>query len=1383
MLMPGPGLAQQPALPQGGQVVEGNATVTTPSGTTLNITQDSLRAIIDWKDFSIGAGGRVDVHQPGAAAALLNRVTGGNLSLIDGQLNANGKVYLINPQGITVGPNGVIDTAAFVGSTLNTSNSAFMAGGALGFAGDAAAGVINLGTITTSSGDVVIIAPRIANQGRIEAPAGTAALLSGREVVYAPTGPGSLVIKAPVSSEGAAAIDNAGSIRAAEVVLKAAGSPYALAVNNGGAISATTVTHSGGRIILDGGRGNTTNSGSLTATGAAGGAIDVLGANIELTGGVLDASGAAGGGEIRIGGGFRGQDASVANAATTTVGADVAIRANATANGDGGSVVAWSDGTTIFRGSIEARGGSTGGNGGQAEVSGHELTYLGRTDLSAPAGTTGTLLLDPGSLVIDAAAATTIQNDLNAANVTLDGYDDITVSAGIANNTTTNTLTLDAPVIAVNQSISLTAGDIQFGDGSAGTSLTSASGASISAFTITVRNGFQTINFAGPLVAPSNGLSVNMTAGSPGSFTATNTANQLKNLYMNTTNLSGAFDLRSSVAMKMSGKLTAGGNVTMVASSGDLAFDAGGCGPATEVSSSGTTTLASTAGAFNGNGNLTLSGSGRKRIYSSTTSGNFNVTGVSYTQYTGVSYPNDPQSGNVVYIAAGSALPTLTITANNQSIRYGDGDPAYTASFSGGSESDLTSPVKFSVSGAHRNVGTYTITPFGAASSNYQLTYVNGTLTVVPAPLTITAPTFSTPYGTTMPAFTPTYNGFRNSDGPEVVSGLGISVNARQGSPVGVYPIVLSGGSASNYTITLVNGALTITPAVLRVIANNTSRLFGASNPVFGVSYSGLVNGDTAAAVSGVTVSTEATERSDVGTYAITPSGGVAANYQIEHVPGTLTITPAPLTASTSSANVTYGEPLPALNTTVTGLVAGDTFASLGITHATTARQGTGVGVYPTTLGGNLSNYQVSYSPGSYTINPRSLTIAVNPVRRTQFAPNPTFTTTITGLFGSDQVSGLVLSTTAALDSPAGAYAIVPTADPDSNYLMFFVPGFLTVDPVPPVQTELIVTMDGTFDPGSLPTFTMPAPSGISVVSTNTGLSGLVFNAGSVVAEALQPLGDVNRYLYLMRNPGSADSAEVGKVLPFLVDRAKVILDRDPGTWSAEEASFIEYMTSTISAQRKSAAEQAAKDVEAWKLEQKLNAEKQGAIALVSTTERPPDRFLEQAQTGVQVNDGNVAAFTSLLAAAASLDANNNDTSGATGAIVAGTVATGVIGAAAAGFSTVALTVGIKVGSIAGVSGAPMIVGNAAGFSAGFAAGAAVAVVAVVVAMVAAAVKAGIEVADAIEYDNDLARAVAAAQTPTTAADLKSMLSTADGQKQAFFYLTAQAANSQSGGK
>jgi len=188
------------------------------------------------------------------------------------------------------------------------------------------------------------------------------------------------------------------------------------------------------------------------------------------------------------------------------------------------------------------------------------------------------------------------------------------------------------------------------------------------------------------------------------------------------------------------------------------------------------------------------------------------------------------------------------------------------------------------------NVGTYAITPFGASATNYALAYAPGTLTINSAALTITANSATKIYGAALPSFTASYAGLVNGDTSSVVTGLQFNTTATAAANVGSFAITPFGALATNYTIGYVPGTLTINPAALTIAADSKSKAFGAANPALTASYTGLVNGDTAAVVSGLTLNSTATTASAVGSYPITAAGATADNYAIAFTPGTLAV-------------------------------------------------------------------------------------------------------------------------------------------------------------------------------------------------------------------------------------------------------------------------------------------------------------------------------------------------------------------------------------------------------------------------------------------------------------------------------------------------------------
>ncbi|WP_255581220.1 filamentous hemagglutinin N-terminal domain-containing protein [Caballeronia sp. dw_276] len=260
-------------LPSGGHFVAGAGSIG-GNANAVTITQAAgARTVIEWNSFSIGNGNKVKFDN--ANGATLNRVTGGNQSVILGTLSASGSVYLINPQGILVGQNGVISTGGrFVGSTLDTTNTAFMQGGPLTFSGTSNASVINLGRIASSGGDVFLIARSdVTNRGTISAPDGTAELAAGAQVLLQDSSSGKQTF---VQAGSGGTVINSGTLRAAQVNLEAAdGNVYALAGNHS-VIRATGTATRDGHVWLVADTGTVRQTGTVRAV------------NADGTGGIVD---------------------------------------------------------------------------------------------------------------------------------------------------------------------------------------------------------------------------------------------------------------------------------------------------------------------------------------------------------------------------------------------------------------------------------------------------------------------------------------------------------------------------------------------------------------------------------------------------------------------------------------------------------------------------------------------------------------------------------------------------------------------------------------------------------------------------------------------------------------------------------------------------------------------------------------------------------------------------------------------------------------------------------------------------------------------------------------------------------------------------------------
>ena len=423
----------------------------------------------------------------------------------------------------------------------------------------------------------------------------------------------------------------------------------------------------------------------------------------------------------------------------------------------------------------------------------------------------------------------------------------------------------------------------------------------------------------------------------------------------------------------------------------------------------------------------------------------------------------------------------LVITPNNASRAYGAANPSFTASYdglvNGDNQASLTTLPAITTSATDTSsVGTYPIIASGAVDANYTITYKPGTLTIGTIPLTITANNQTTVYGTAIPALTVSYTGFVNGDSQSnLTTQPVVTTTATAASGVGSYTITPDGAAAKNYTITYVNGTLTITPATLTITADDQTKIAGSENPTLTVTYSGFVNEDSQNNLTTLpTVITTATTTSPVGTYPITASGAVDVNYNITYVAGTLTVG-APLSIN-PFPTTTYGDP--DFNTVTTG--SNITYSSGNTSVATISSTGTihitGAGsVTITVSSGGQSINQV------LVVNPAPLTIAANDQSRAYGADNPAFTVTYTGFVYSDSQSSLSTEpkvvTTATTTSDVGTYPITASGAADANYTITYTAGTLTV-------TQAGQTI--TFAP--IPDQTLPATYDLGAVTAASGL-------------------------------------------------------------------------------------------------------------------------------------------------------------------------------------------------------------------------------------------------------------------------------------------------------
>ena len=331
-------------------------------------------------------------------------------------------------------------------------------------------------------------------------------------------------------------------------------------------------------------------------------------------------------------------------------------------------------------------------------------------------------------------------------------------------------------------------------------------------------------------------------------------------------------------------------------------------------------------------------------------------SGASDPNYT-ISYVN-----GMVSVAA---VP-LTVTASTGTMTYGGTPPIITASYSGLVNGDTAAsltpgPICSAGATSASPVGSYNSSCSGASDPNYIMSYVNGTVLVTAAPLTVTASSGAMTYGGTVPTVTPTYSGFVNGQNSSVVTGTSCSTTATSTGPVGPYPTSCTGASAANYTINYVNGTVTVSTAALTVKASSASMAYGGTVPTITPSYSGFVNGDSSASLTPPsTCSTTATSSSAVGSYPSTCTGAVDPNYTISYVSGTVMVNAVTLTITGPSTSVVYGTAAALVSPTYSGFVNGQNATSLTTdpTCTTTDTSASPVGTYPVNCSGAVdANY------------------------------------------------------------------------------------------------------------------------------------------------------------------------------------------------------------------------------------------------------------------------------------------------------------------------------------------------------------------------------------------------------------------------------------------
>ncbi|HZW24442.1 MAG TPA: MBG domain-containing protein, partial [Gallionella sp.] len=1001
------------ALPTGGAISAGAGSIG-QTGATMTVNQNSQNLAINWQGFGIGANETVNFNQPNASAIALNRVLGSDPSQILGQINANGQVWVLNPNGVLFGRTAQVNTGGLVVSTLNLSDADFLAGKRT-FTGNGGS-VINQGTLNaTGGGYVALLGGQVSNEGTIAARLGTVALAAGDKVTLDFNGDQLLNVQVEQGALDALA-QNSQLIRTdGGTVLMTAQAADALAsavVNNTGIIEARSIENRNGVIKLlgDMGHGTVNVGGTLDASstgsgqasapnGGDGGFIETSAAHVKIADGAVvttqsengqsgswlidpvDFTIAAGGGALTVSG-------IGATTLSTSLGlGNVAIATDAGTAGNGdifvNAAVSWSA---------------------------NKLTLTAHRNVAINANLNGSgtasLALEYGQGAV-AAGNTAVYSLSNGAKVYLPAGANFSTKLGSDGATTPWTV-----ITSLGAAGSVTGADLQGMSGNlAGNYVL---GADIDASATTGWNagaGFTPVgtdavtSFTGKfdgLGHTISGLKIDLSAGNLRNYGMFGDASNavLQNVGLLNVNIKGGSNgmtgalagaIRGTTAVRncyvdggsvSTATLAVGGLVgavynpsTISYSYANVSVSAGMGGSAGQARAGGL--VGANLGAISysyatGSVSAPANNAASKEIgglVGIQTSGS-----ISNSYATGLVTGNNTLGGLVGNLSGGSA-PTgsywdKTTTGQNSSVGGG------TAGGTGLTTDQWTTlgPIA---------TGAWSSTDWGTG-------YPYPGIKALPY-ITITASSSQT-YGSaaTFGIASILDQTGANATGLVNTGGLTWSAGTTASTAVGTTSAVRgSGAMATGYQI-LYAGNLTVGQAPLTVTANNASKTYDglAYSGGNGVSYSGFVNGEGAGILGG-TLAYGGTSQGAInaGGYNITLSGLTSSNYAISYVDGTLTVNPAPLAVIANNAIKTYDGLAWSGNNGVSysGFVNGETSAVLGgaLVYGGTSQGAVGAGNYAITPSGLTSgNYTIAFSDGTLTVNPAPLTVTANDVSR-----------------------------------------------------------------------------------------------------------------------------------------------------------------------------------------------------------------------------------------------------------------------------------------------------------------------------------------------------------------------------------------------------------------
>lgn len=493
---------------------------------------------------------------------------------------------------------------------------------------------------------------------------------------------------------------------------------------------------------------------------------------------------------------------------------------------------------------------------------------------------------------------------------------------------------------------------------------------------------------------------------------------------------------------------------------------------------------------------------------------------------------------NKIYSGTLSVTPApLVLKVNDAQKVYGDNNPDFSYTLDGLRNNDtnsciLTQPTYVCNALQASNCGEYDITASNASARNYDITYQIGKLTITKAPLALIASDTSREYGEPNPVLKYTANGLKGDD--TLLSALSedpmVSTTASESSNIGEYPIIISGGTSTNYYLSYRSGILTVTKAPLTVIAENAERQYGENNPTFSRSYSGFKLDDTeSSAFSSLPrLTCTATKTSNVGEYPIVVSGGTSRNYEVvSYENGFLNIRKAPLTLVATDKSRLYFEENPSFDFTLIGLRNSDTKSCLTLqpTFKCAAAKTSHAGEYEIEpLNATAQNYTIDYQKGTLSITKRNLTASVGNYTKVYGAENPQFDIDYIGFVNNEDKSVLTnapnIVCLANKSSDVGSYPISLDGGNALNYeISKYNSGTLTIEKADQIitwnqdlsniQMYSQVALEASSSVG-LPVSYEMSPNNVALLYNNNGKWYLdCFGSGAVNIRAVQN-GDKN---------------------------------------------------------------------------------------------------------------------------------------------------------------------------------------------------------------------------------------------------------------------------------